>query len=126
MLTRKQSLHGDNTPLADYGPDENLNDNTDIEWVNKNWVRRVLRGCALLSLVSVCINTPKTFELHPPLMYVTFTIDLFVTFMFTAEMIAKMHIRGIIKVSCYKKLLKTTGSLKVNLYHTMFPYASDI
>ena len=38
MLTRKQSLRGD-VPLADYGPDENLNDNTDIEWVNKQLVR---------------------------------------------------------------------------------------
>lgn len=26
-------------PMADYGPDENLNDNADIEWVNKSWVR---------------------------------------------------------------------------------------
>ena len=85
--------------MADYGPDDNLNDNADIEWVNKNWVRRVLRGCALLSLISVSMNTPKTFDLHPELMYVTFTIDLVVTFLFTAEMIAKMHIRGIIKVN---------------------------
>ena len=37
MLTRKQSTRGD-IPLADFGPDENLNDNADIEWVNKNWV----------------------------------------------------------------------------------------
>ena len=52
MLTRKQSLRGD-VALADFGPDDNLNDNADIEWVNKVWVRRVLRGCALLSLISV-------------------------------------------------------------------------
>ena len=37
MLTRKQSLRGD-IPLADYGPDENYNDNTDIQWVNKQLV----------------------------------------------------------------------------------------
>ena len=98
MLTRKQSLRGDGITLADYGPDDQLNDHADIEWVNKNWVRAVLRGCALLSLISVSMNTPKTFVDHPPLVYVTFTIDLIVTFLFTAEMIAKMHIRGIIKV----------------------------
>ena len=97
MLTRKQSLRGD-IPLADYGPDENLNDNADIEWVNKMWVRTVLRACALLSLVSVSMNTPKTFEVYGFLMYLTFVIDLFVTFLFTAEMIAKMHIRGVYKV----------------------------
>ena len=98
MLTRKQSTRGDVQHLADFGPDENLNDNADIEWVNKNWVRWVLRICALLSIVSVSMNTPKTFDLHPSLIFVTFGIDLLITFMFSAEMIAKMHIRGVIKV----------------------------
>ena len=57
-----------------------------------------MRFCALVSLASVCLNTPKTFEKVPPLQYVTFICDLVVTFLFTAEMIAKMHIRGILKV----------------------------
>lgn len=52
-----------------------------------------------MSLASVSMNTPKTFEWYPPLMYVTFIIDLVVTFLFTAEMIAKMHIRGVLRVS---------------------------
>lgn len=104
MLARKQSKSGGDggTPtaiMADYGPDENLNDNTDIEWVNKLLTRRALRACALLSLISVSMNTPKTFDLHPALVYVTFVIDVLVTFCFTAEMIAKMHIRGIFKVN---------------------------
>ncbi|XP_058810825.1 sodium leak channel NALCN isoform X2 [Phymastichus coffea] len=96
MLGRKQSLKGEPV-LADYGPEESLNESTDIEWVNKLWVRRLMRACALLSLASVCMNTPKTFEKYPPTQYITFTIDLVVTFLFTAEMIAKMHIRGILK-----------------------------
>lgn len=57
-----------------------------------------MRFCALVSLASVCLNTPKTFEKVPSLQYVTFICDLIVTFLFTAEMIAKMHIRGILKV----------------------------
>lgn len=44
------------------------------------------------------MNTPKTFEHYPPLQYVTFTLDTLLMFLYTAEMIAKMHIRGIIKV----------------------------
>ena len=100
MLNRKQSLRpGDNLPLTDFGPDDNLNDNADIEWVNKLWVRRCLRVCALLSLISISMNTPKTFDLHPVLMYVTFVIDLVMTLLFTAEMVAKMKIRGIFRVS---------------------------
>lgn len=34
MLGRKQSLKGD-LVLADYGPEESLNESADIEWVNK-------------------------------------------------------------------------------------------
>lgn len=34
MLGRKQSLKGE-LILADYGPEESLNENADIEWVNK-------------------------------------------------------------------------------------------
>ncbi|KAI4495187.1 hypothetical protein M0804_001388 [Polistes exclamans] len=96
MLGRKQSLKGE-TVLADYGPEESLNESADIEWVNKLWVRRLMRSCALLSLASVCLNTPKTFEKVPSLQYITFVCDLIVTFLFTAEMIAKMYIRGILK-----------------------------
>lgn len=63
------------------------------------WVRRILRLCALLSLMSVSLNTPKSFEKNPFLQTLTFGVDCFVTLLFTAEMIAKMHIRGIMKVS---------------------------
>ncbi|KAF3429704.1 hypothetical protein E2986_05904 [Frieseomelitta varia] len=105
MLGRKQSLKGEPV-LADYGPEESLNESADIEWVNKLWVRRLMRSCALVSLASVCLNTPKTFEKVPPLQYVTFVCDLVITFLFTAEMIAKMHIRGILKLQRDKSYLK--------------------
>ncbi|KPJ15141.1 Sodium leak channel non-selective protein [Papilio machaon] len=157
MLGRKQSLKGEPI-LADYGPEESLNESADIEWVNKVdinfilivgqidaswvglpqdgpmiwweylgcryhrpdhrcdlwgrpmpsngclvgenkklWVRRILRFCALLSLMSVSLNTPKSFEKYPYLQITTFVVDCCVTLLFTAEMIAKMHIRGILK-----------------------------
>lgn len=64
----------------------------------QRWVRRLMRFCALISLASVSCNTPKTFEKIPPLQYLTFSFDLIVTLLFTAEMIAKMHIRGILRV----------------------------
>lgn len=99
MLGRKQSLKGGEPFLADYGPEESLNESADIEWVNKLWVRRLMRLCALVSLASVSLNTPKTFERHPSLQYITFVSDTAVTVLFTAEMIAKMHIRGVLNVS---------------------------
>lgn len=63
------------------------------------WVHTLLRACAIISVISVCMNTPKTFEHYPPLQYVTFTLDTLLMFLYTAEMIAKMHIRGIVKVT---------------------------
>lgn len=105
MLGRKQSLKGGEPFLADYGPEESLNESADIEWVNKLWVRRLMRFCALVALASVSSNTPKTFELFPPTQYITFVSDIAVTLLFTAEMIAKMHIRGVYHVS---RLQKTT------------------
>lgn len=57
-----------------------------------------MRLCALISLASVSCNTTKTFLKFPPLQYITFSLDAGVALLFTAEMIAKMHIRGIMKV----------------------------
>ena len=71
--------------------------------MDRPWVRRFLRSFAFISFVSVSINTPKTFETKPYLAYVTFVADLIVTFSFSAEMIAKMHIRGIIRVSPFTR-----------------------
>ncbi|XP_075155778.1 sodium leak channel non-selective protein na isoform X2 [Haematobia irritans] len=96
MLGRRQSLKGGEPFLADYGPEESLNESADIEWVNKLWVRRLMRLCALVALASVSLNTPKTFERYPPLQSITFVSDIAVTLLFTAEMIAKMHIRGVV------------------------------
>jgi hypothetical protein len=67
-------------------------------------VKQALRLCALVSLVSVCLNTPGTFEMYPSLEYVTFCTDLLVTFFFTAELMAKIHVRGLWKVSCHQFL----------------------
>lgn len=56
-----------------------------------------MRTCALLSLASVSCNTPKTFQRIPTMQWMTFSVDITVTVLFTSEMIAKMHIRGILK-----------------------------
>uniref|UniRef100_A0A671NIK5 Sodium leak channel non-selective protein-like n=1 Tax=Sinocyclocheilus anshuiensis TaxID=1608454 RepID=A0A671NIK5_9TELE len=97
MLKRKQSSRVEAQPMTDFGPDETLTDSADILWINKPWVHSLLRACAIISVISVCMNTPKTFEHYPPLQYVTFALDTLLMVLYTAEMIAKTHIRGIIK-----------------------------
>lgn len=121
MLGRKQSLKGGEPFLADYGPEESLNESADIEWVNKLWVRRLMRFCALVALASVLLNTPKTFERYPPVQYITFFADIAVTLLFSAEMIAKMHIRGVYHVSklIKKQKKKTTLQRLKHLYQTL-------
>uniref|UniRef100_A0A8C4QUY6 Ion transport domain-containing protein n=1 Tax=Eptatretus burgeri TaxID=7764 RepID=A0A8C4QUY6_EPTBU len=97
MLKRKQSSRIESQTVTDFGPDENLSDNADIFWINKPWVHRMLRMCAIASVVSVCANTPHTFADFPLLQYGTCAADCTLTLLFSAETIAKMHIRGIIQ-----------------------------
>lgn len=92
MLGRKQSLKGEPI-LSDYGPEE-TESGVGMDLVNKLWVRRLMRLCALVSLASVSSNTPKTFERYPPMQYITLCCDMVVMIFFTAEMLAKMYIRG--------------------------------
>lgn len=81
-----------------------------------------MRSCALVSLASVCLNTPKTFEKVPPLQYVTFFSDLFVAFLFTAEMFAKMHIRGVMKVQLIlQHFCKIMYNYSLLLFFYIFP-----
>ena len=101
LKKRKQSASrlADEIPIADYGADENITDNAKIQWVNQPWVRKLLRGAAMLSFVSLCFNTPKTFETVSGMRYLTLVVDGIVTLLFFAEMIAKMTTRGLIFVS---------------------------
>lgn len=113
MLGRKQSLQAG---LAGAGPigtaggvlgvgnllgvdaDEAFNESADvIEWFKRPWVKRFFRFCALLSLVSVCANTPQTYKDAKQLIHVTFGVDTFVTLVFTAEMLAKITYRGFLR-----------------------------
>lgn len=59
MLGRKQSLKGEQV-LADYGPEESLNESADIEWVNKVGV---LNYVGLLQLISAQKNIRRNVKL---------------------------------------------------------------
>ncbi len=74
MLARKQSatqmdISGAAQLMADYGPDETQSEGNDEIWPSLPKSRIVLRTLALLSLISVMLNTPKTFEYYPSLRY---------------------------------------------------------
>ncbi|VDM31031.1 unnamed protein product [Hydatigera taeniaeformis] len=66
--------------------------------------RMLLRSAALISLISVSANTPKTFEYVPSLMYVTFAVDIMVACLLTVEMITKMCVQGLVAPSTNQDL----------------------
>ena len=49
-----------------------------------------------LSLISVMLNTPKTFKEVPSLKYVTFAVDLICLVFFIAEMVTKIKHVGLL------------------------------
>ena len=57
--------------------------------------RSVLRFLALISLVSVMLNTPKTFEAYPKLKWATYIADCITILGFTAEMVTKINHMGL-------------------------------
>ena len=54
----------------------------------------MLRTLSLISLISVILNTPKTFEYYDSLRYVTFLADIICVLAFFAEMVAKIRDQG--------------------------------
>ena len=61
--------------------------------------RNFLRFLALVSLLSVIVNTPKTFQNYPSLLYTTYVADWVTLVAFVAEMITKINHMGLISDS---------------------------
>ena len=92
-LMRKQSFRNEFVPLMDYNQEDPTGDN--LEWMNKPLVKFIFRLTGLLSFISTCMNTPKTFEYHPFLKYTTFVIDITSAIILTIEAVVKMKTRGL-------------------------------
>ncbi|VDK65890.1 unnamed protein product [Onchocerca ochengi] len=56
----------------------------------------VLKLACIISMVSVCLNTPHTFSFFPPLYYIVILSDTFVTAIFLIEAIVKVFMNGLI------------------------------
>jgi hypothetical protein len=93
-LMRKQSFRNDFVPLMDYNQEDPTGGN--LEWLNRPITKYIFRLTGLLSFISTCMNTPKTFEDHPSLQYTTFIIDITCAIILTIEAGVKMKTRGIL------------------------------
>uniref|UniRef100_A0A915CHN7 Ion transport domain-containing protein n=1 Tax=Parascaris univalens TaxID=6257 RepID=A0A915CHN7_PARUN len=56
----------------------------------------LLKFACLLSMISVCVNTPHTISFFPPLFYIIVIIDAIVTILFLIEAIIKIATNGLI------------------------------
>jgi hypothetical protein len=109
MLHRKQSVRVNEgviqIPLNEYSTqnttqinaEDIINDSIALDWINKNWVQRLIRSLALLSFISICANTPTTLLNYPIVIYFILTIDIVSSLLFSAEMITKVSIKGLYK-----------------------------
>ena len=64
-------------------------------WVKTRWFQRLVQVCAIVSLTSTAMNSPKTFEHSDSLRYITLALDVVVTVVFTTEMIAQINMWGL-------------------------------
>ena len=88
-------------------------------------MKHMLRLSSLLCLVSVSLNTPKTFELYPFLRQVTFFCDIIATLLFTAEMVVKINTRGLLKVFRFVKCSEIILTFSAYFQKGEAPYLKD-
>ncbi|CAF3959247.1 unnamed protein product [Rotaria sordida] len=89
-----QNSRGNLIPLMDYNQEDLTGGN--LKYTNKSSIKYIFRFTALLSFISTCMNTPKTFEFYPFLQYTTFIIDVICAIILTIEATLIMKTRGIL------------------------------
>lgn len=62
-----------------------------LAWLKSWWFKCLIQVCAVVSVISMSLNSPATFEKVPELFYVTLTLDIIVVIVLTIEMIAQIH-----------------------------------
>ncbi|EDO45175.1 predicted protein, partial [Nematostella vectensis] len=75
-----------------------------LAWLKSWWFKRLIQVCSVLSLISMAMNTPETFQNIPSLFYVTLLLDIALATVFTVEMIAQIRKFGfIVELRAYLK-----------------------
>ncbi|XP_020895810.1 sodium leak channel non-selective protein [Exaiptasia diaphana] len=61
-----------------------------LAWLKSWWFKGLIQGCAVVSVISVSMNSPATFDKVSELIYVTLILDIMVVIVFTIEMVAQI------------------------------------
>lgn len=93
-----------------YFPDAIVDDEDDDEesrklaWLKSWWFKRLTQVCSVVSVISVSLNSPATFEKIPELFFVTLSLDIAVAIVLTIEMIAQIRkFSFIVEIRAYLK-----------------------
>ena len=78
-----------------------------LEFRRQLWFKAVISITCIISVFSVCLNTPKMFKNYPYLLNVTLALDLVVASILTAESLIKIAEKGF--VSPKKAYLRSPG-----------------
>ena len=84
-------------------------------WTSREWVRRFMRGVALVALISVMLNTPKTFEYYPTLFYWTYA-GLATNTFFPLLIILDRKGQKISDPSAWRTLLSSVPTSNANIF----------
>ncbi|CAI5445372.1 unnamed protein product [Caenorhabditis angaria] len=92
---RGESIGGAFTDMINIEPTSIINKSTEL--LHERAVRDLVRIACLLSMISVCLHTPDTIKMWPPLNYVIFANDIIVTLIFLAEAIVTIKTNGLLE-----------------------------
>ncbi|KAF5406345.1 Voltage-gated calcium channel [Paragonimus heterotremus] len=129
FIPERKPSHSRDTQGNLVGLDFSADDGSDSasrEWVYSRCAKLIVRVAALVSLISVSMNTPTTFKQVPSLMYVTLVLDSAVAFVFTVEMISKMHIEGLFTKASSQSASTALDSKRSKAYFQRFWNCFDV
>ena len=88
------------TVIESSGPEDDEHDDDElpgVQFVKSVYFKRLIQISIVVSTVSVCMNSKKTFETSEIYWYVTLTLDILVFFIFLIESLMDMKILGLWK-----------------------------
>ncbi|CAB3403604.1 unnamed protein product [Caenorhabditis bovis] len=92
---RGESIGGAFTDIINIEPTSIINKSSEL--FHERALRDMIRAVTLLSMVSVCLHTPETISMWPPLNYVILVNDIIVMLIFIIEALVTIKNNGLIE-----------------------------
>ncbi|CAI4222140.1 unnamed protein product [Auanema sp. JU1783] len=67
-------------------------------YMENEQMERALKTACIISLITVCLHTPHTFQLLPYLTYIVLLVDIIPVLIFTADIVLRIHHEGYFKL----------------------------